>query len=140
MHHLEENSRSHIFSGVSVEQPAHAVAKYAVVVHQIELCKRIRISACLPNKIRIIVFANSQGRPPRYPFFACFDRHRNYKRTGGMKRCKKTRKALEKRSTLFELVYYASVQGRGFRVILAWGLLVGLVQYRSGCVKYLEWT
>jgi hypothetical protein len=88
MHHLEKNSRSHVFGGVAVKQPAHTVAKYAVVVHQIKLCKRIRISACLPDKIRIVVFSDSQGRPPLYPFFVCFDRHRNYKRTGGVKRCK----------------------------------------------------
>ena len=100
MHHFEENSRSYIFSGVAVKQPMHAVAKHVVVVHQIELCKRIRISACVPDKIRIVVFANSQGRPPLYPFFACFDRHRNYKRTGDAKRCKKTRKAPDKRSPL----------------------------------------
>jgi hypothetical protein len=98
MHHFEEDSRGHIFSGVAIKQPAHTVAKYVVIVHQVELRKRLRISACLPDQIRIVVFADSQGRLPLHPFIACFDCHRNYKRMGGSQRCKKTREGPEKRS------------------------------------------
>jgi hypothetical protein len=97
MHNLEEDSRSHILGRVAVKQPAHAIAKDIVVMHQIKLGKGVRIAARSLDQTNMFAFANGQIYLPLYSFSTCSNCHRDYKRTAGAKRCKKSRKVRKNR-------------------------------------------
>jgi hypothetical protein len=100
MHDLEKDSRSHILGRVAVKQPAHAIAKDIVVMHQIKPGKGVRVAARSSDQTNMFAFANGQICLPSCSFFAVSDCHRDYKRAvsdchrdykrmSGTKRCRK---------------------------------------------------